>query len=614
MAYGLFLTAVALSLWIAYSSIRPVATGTSMTFDHALFLHRGDAIPPVDWSKAELRRLPDRWGINGPSYPTIGWYRVTWRQAESSVSQARYLLIDNQYGKHQVYVNRIAITPDFNRDETALNRFIVPVKVLIPSALLTSGKNTIDIRIWSDGRYWTIGRIMMGSETKVDRLYWSRRVLSIEGSIFCSAMTFALSVFIAWLGLKQSDIHVYGWFSAAGIAWVYRNLLHILPNVPMQISLWRFDLLLSCSDLLVASLLLMFILSWIDRSSPRKQTILLGICLISFALPFISPISLVENFTIRNIVIALTFSMGCFMCYCIIRRALTLPKLQRIACSLALSLCLIFAINDIIYQTPLVEYGVGFLLLPYTSLLFSLLVTWLLVTQYRDLMRTTQASNEQLEFLVAARTLALEQSHREIESLSQQELITRERGRVMRELHDGVGAQLAIVNKLLEHSSQEQHELRHLIQEALDALRLTVDSSGGNDRDLLSTLGDFRYTLSPRLGTLGIELVWRMLVEEDELFAGPECALDCLRITQEMVANTLKHAQATKVVFEFAFRHNIFSIRCLNDGVRPVSKSGRVGNGLRNIETRASRHHGSVRAARVGENHFEVIATLRLGE
>jgi signal transduction histidine kinase len=138
---------------------------------------------------------------------------------------------------------------------------------------------------------------------------------------------------------------------------------------------------------------------------------------------------------------------------------------------------------------------------------------------------------------------------------------------------------------LVEQTDAPKAEIAAELREALDTLRLTIDSLEPSDNDLLTLLGNLRYRLAGRLKRQGIALDWQVhdVPQLDSLT--PQNVLHILRILQEALTNVLKHAHAHRIAVETGIIGPEVFIRISDDG-RGFA-GDRQGRGLANMQMRA---------------------------
>jgi signal transduction histidine kinase len=172
----------------------------------------------------------------------------------------------------------------------------------------------------------------------------------------------------------------------------------------------------------------------------------------------------------------------------------------------------------------------------------------------------------------------------------QQKVLLVERERLTREMHDGLGGQLVSVLSMVERGQAGQNEVAEAIRRAIDDIRIVIDSLDPNTTNLSTSLGKLRGRLEPLLRRNGVQLSWSIDDVPGLDTFPPESALHVLRIIQEAVTNTLRHASADRVevsVTSSEADRGQFRLSVSDDGhgLSPRKPSG--GRGIRNIKSRA---------------------------
>jgi signal transduction histidine kinase len=144
-----------------------------------------------------------------------------------------------------------------------------------------------------------------------------------------------------------------------------------------------------------------------------------------------------------------------------------------------------------------------------------------------------------------------------------------------------------------------------MLRESIDDLTLTIDSLEPMGDDLLTLLGTLRYRLGKRLEAAGIKLEWQVQETPALPWLNPTTSLQILRILQETLTNTLKHAHATTIRVETSVNASHVTIRLIDNGVGfdvAATQKTPSGRGLQNLERRAAAVDGRIEiTSRPGE-------------
>lgn len=177
--------------------------------------------------------------------------------------------------------------------------------------------------------------------------------------------------------------------------------------------------------------------------------------------------------------------------------------------------------------------------------------------------------------------------------------LARERSRLMRDLHDGLGGQLVSIVALSERGG-DSGGIGEAARAALKDLRLVIDSMDDIGGDLMLALGSWRERVAAQLRPHDIALHWKIappgLPVHPELRPGH--VIQIVRLLDEAVTNAIKHAGARTITVSIATLQAASGpcgcITVEDDGQgftpAPAGVSGRTaGRGLRNMQGRAAR-------------------------
>jgi signal transduction histidine kinase len=185
-----------------------------------------------------------------------------------------------------------------------------------------------------------------------------------------------------------------------------------------------------------------------------------------------------------------------------------------------------------------------FSFMPIALFTFVLTMAWIIIERYSRQVLAYRELNTSLESRVAQRDRQLQESYSLLKTTGEEKAALAERARIMRDIHDGVGAQLVGLVSLLQGDTKRPEELREHAQQALDELRMAVDSLQPVEGSLSTVLATLRYRLQPRLKAAGIDVQWEVdeLPKLDSLT--PTAVLQVQRILLEAFTNVIRHSGA----------------------------------------------------------------------
>ena len=182
-----------------------------------------------------------------------------------------------------------------------------------------------------------------------------------------------------------------------------------------------------------------------------------------------------------------------------------------------------------------------------------------------------------------------------------------ERGRIARDIHDNIGAQLMTA---LHSPAPERKDM--VIRETLQGLRGIIDDSAAEAANWPEALADLRQETAERLHVVGLGLDWRV----DEAMSLPLDAqtLHTLRsILREAVTNTLRHADATTMNICVTERDGQLVLDIRDNGKGLHGGAQRDGNGLANMRARVEALSGRFVVAGAGSG-LRLDVAIPLGQ
>lgn len=189
-------------------------------------------------------------------------------------------------------------------------------------------------------------------------------------------------------------------------------------------------------------------------------------------------------------------------------------------------------------------------LLRYSGVLFGLTLGYIVITRFRAVSAQVLDLVAHMAARVEQKEQELEQSYRDMDRLTRDQARSEERTRILRDMHDGVGAHISTAIRQLESGRASQSDILLTLRDSLDQLKLSIDAMHLNPGDVTALLANLRYRLEPRFKACGIELQW------DVDLIAPLTRFDdwAMRHLQYMVfealSNVLQHAHATVLRLE----------------------------------------------------------------
>ncbi|CAM2986594.1 sensor histidine kinase [Rariglobus hedericola] len=164
-----------------------------------------------------------------------------------------------------------------------------------------------------------------------------------------------------------------------------------------------------------------------------------------------------------------------------------------------------------------------------------------------------------------------------------------ERGRIARDIHDNIGAQL--LSAL--HSREEGHR-DDVLRGALADLRGIINDASNPGLSVDEALADLRYETAGRLSAGGVELDWKV----DDAVQGtglPAKTMHALRpLIREAASNVIKHARAKRVGVKILRDADSLTVSIEDDGNGFDRSLVMRGNGLGNMATRVTALNGHI--------------------
>ena len=191
-----------------------------------------------------------------------------------------------------------------------------------------------------------------------------------------------------------------------------------------------------------------------------------------------------------------------------------------------------------------------------------------------------------LEDKVAEREQALKRLYERLTAIEVERSRAQERERLLQDMHDGFGSQLASARLRIERGEIAQMEIKALLQECLDDLYLVIDAMSDEAKSLHEAVVDYRYRCTGRLADAAVRIDWQIALDDCPPI-DRRLILQILRILQEALNNALKHARASRIEVHVAYDPAGIVRAAVADNGRGLPETPRYGRGTGNMQSRA---------------------------
>ena len=528
--------------------------------------------------------LPDSWDTTQPSFEGQGWYQIDFRlDPDKPVPNA--VFVPRAIMNAHAYLNGHWIGGLGSLEGNITRHWNYPYLFQFSPDLLAPGNNTLLIQVAGYKNYRSgLGRVWLGPNSALEPMYESSYLWQVTGSMLATLVAFASGVLLLLFARVFREQEGFFFFSLAVIVFAIRNTGYFMDWIPLPHAQW--GQLVHSLHAWFACLYGLFLIrymnlgwTWIPRGLVAYA---IAVSLITLA----AGSEQILNFTFWLLlpVIPVVFVLNVLL----LSHSWRTRNFEGAILGCSSLLFVLLSIRDLATMLNLLPIE-SILLSQYTGILLFVSACWVIFRRYRALLQELKTSNDSLNSELAIREQQLFRQFNLLRKIEQQRAQDDERRRIMQDIHDGVGSSLVSALNLSETKPLSQDEMRDVLQECLDDLRMAIDSLDPQSDDLLALLGNFRWRYERRLKASGVTLLWSVAdIPKLEGYSSRDL-FDLLRIVQEIFANSLKHAKASKI--ELSVRWDEANDKVLlnisDNGVgMPQNTLGR-GRGLAHMKIRA---------------------------
>lgn len=491
--------------------------------------HAGTALRAV--------QLPQYWDRTFPGKDGRATYRLTFRHVATGHDSPAFY-VARAANSFEMWLNGKLLAASGDLCTPAAYGGQRPLYVPVPEAMLQTD-NTLEITIAAlASARGGLSPVEFGPGSTMRARYEGALWFRVIGPLVIAAVSLVLAGISLLIWWRQRD-PLFGLYALAEIAWAVSLAEFFLTDVPLSRGVWQVIILSGRAVFMVATA--RFALIIIDvrvRWPVRLVNIYLWV-----KLPLIVLMASVLSVPFLKMADwAINVVMACIVGSALVWSTLRRPNRERIALATAVGLSTALTSADIVRITMIGDFYWETALTKYVSLLFSLAMAWLLAERYTRTSRMLAELNHDLDQKVAQKEIELHNLYARSREIEREQAALKERGRIMRDMHDGLGSTLVGALSLLRSGKGSPLALQQHLQQALDTLKLSVDALQDTGGDLAAVLGNLRYRLRDRLLAAGLTVDWQ--VERLPPVAGltPQIVRELQYLLLEAFSNAMQHA------------------------------------------------------------------------
>lgn len=548
-----------LVLWLALIPLMPLMALTAQAQGPTLIFQTAQAeITVQGQTKQQQVSLPYLWDREQPAQSGLMVFELRFSLTAPPV-EPYGLTIPKISNGYSVYLNGVLLDRfgDLTRHDRADAK--LPRLIAVPPGALQA-TNVLRLMVGADvGRQGGLSTVTLAPMALAQAAYlpyWRWRVLGLQMVAIFSALVGLIGLLL-WLTQPavQADgtvgrdaVYLYG--SLAEFCWVFRVADALLESPPLPLPWWSVVSALSLWGW--SSLTVLFCIEVVgwgqSRRLPgmRRWLLLLGLLGLVAAVAarvYGWPPALTVWYGLLGLTFLL-FSLA------VVGQALRRGAgLNSRLLAFAILVNVLMGLIDL-YQLRVSPSMEGRTSLYYSSVLFGLAAGLIVLSRFSAVSRQAQHLMSNLNNLVQQKEQALFISYQSLENIARGQVISGERNRILRDMHDGVGSHISTAIRQLQSGRATGDDVLQTLRDSLDQLKLSIDAMHLPPGDITALLANLRYRLEPRLKACGIELDWA--VNELEPLAGLDAG--AMRQLQfmlfEALSNVMQHAQASRLRIE----------------------------------------------------------------
>ena len=523
-------------------------------------------------------KLPDNWSRKRPQAQGVGWYLLKFDMPETTPgSEGVALHVKRLSMTAEFYLNDHLLAPPMQVSEPMLRMWNHPQYRALPQDWLRPGTNEIKVRLFSYRDYnGGLGVMDIGPDAEVYKVYLRTFFFHSTASAAALLALFVIGLLALAIGLRFSRDGSPLLMGLSCMLWSARLLNDYVQSIPVGWQWWGW--VTHSLGGWVPLLMLMYCHRYLTIQRRGLEHFMLAYTVICTGLMGAYLFSWISKDTLAVIWLPFNVATDLYMLHILWRLLRKSVNPAPFLLAVALAFFVVADLHDRVIVTATLERLVSFdatYWRPLSGVLLSIAFCLLVADQFIGVVDEARKG-----------------------AADQQRALASERERIMREMHDGLGAQLMTALRGIERGAFGKDQVVQSLHEGLDELRLLMDSTD-NSQPLQTALANWRNRWDSRLAATGLTLRWTLDDALEDIELPGDTVLQIMRVLQEAGANIVKHAQASEAAVSAEVRAGANGVRTFvleiaDNGIGvPSADAPRGGRGIRNMRQRAQ-HIGAM--------------------
>ena len=542
-------------------------------------------------------KLPDNWSRQRPTAQGIGWYRLQFDVPETTPgSEGIALHVKRLSMTAEFYLNGHLLAPPMQVQEPMLRMWNLPQYRALPQDWLRPGSNEVQVRLFSYRDYnGGLGVVDIGPDAEVYRVYLRTFFFHSTASASALVALFVIGLLAIAIGLRFSRDGSPLFLGLSCMLWSARLLNDYVQSIPVGWQWWGW--VTHSLGGWVPLLMLMYCHRYLNIQRRGLERFMLIYTIICTGLMGAYLFSWISKDALAVIWLPFNVATDVYMLHILWRLLRRSVNPAPFLLAVALAFFVVADLHDRVIVTATLDRLVSFdatYWRPLSGLLLSFAFCLLVADQFIGVVDEARKG-----------------------AADQQRAVASERERIMREMHDGLGAQLMTALRGIERGAFGKDQVVQSLHEGLDELRLLMDSTD-NTQPLQTALANWRNRWDSRLAATGLTLQWTLGDALEDIELPGDTVLQIMRVLQEAGANIVKHAQASEAAVSAQVRAGTngaraFVLEIADNGIGlPSADASRGGRGIRNMRQRAQQIGATFEVAERSDGMPGTIVRLSL--